>query len=385
MNNVLIPYSRHSISEEDIAAVVEVLRSDWLTTGPTIAEFEQKVAAFVGAQEGVAVSNGTAALHCAMFAAGIGPGDEVIVPPLTFAATANCILYMGGKPVFADIEPDTLLLDPSEAEKKVTDKTKAILAVDYAGQPCDYDALRAITDRHGLLLIADSCHSLGARYKDRKVGSLADLTCFSFHPVKHITTGEGGMVVTNHSEFAERMRRFRNHGITNDHRQRSELCTWYYEMTDLGFNYRITDFQCALGISQLKKQPAWIEKRREIARQYDTFFSSIEGIEPVSVRPDSWHAYHLYPIQLNLPKAKMDRNQLYQSMRSAGIGVNVHYIPVHLHPYYQHHFHTQKGDFPVSEQAYQRLLSIPIFPAMNNANIDSICETIKHVFLTSSE
>ncbi|MCP4566239.1 MAG: aminotransferase class I/II-fold pyridoxal phosphate-dependent enzyme, partial [FCB group bacterium] len=248
----MIPYGRQSIDEEDIQSVVEVLRSDWLTTGPKVDAFEHALADYVGAEYGVAVSSGTAALHCAMYALGIGPGDEVILPPMTFAATANCVVFLGGTPVFADVQPDTLLIDPVAVEKKITKRTRAIIAVDYAGQPCDYDSLRDIANSHGLSLIADGCHALGAVYKGHRVGSLADMTVFSFHPVKHITTGEGGMITTNDPKFAGRMRRFRNHGIDTDFRQREQQGSWYYEMVDLGYNYRITDMQCALGLSQLK-------------------------------------------------------------------------------------------------------------------------------------
>jgi perosamine synthetase len=241
----VMPYGRQVIDETDIEAVVQVLRSDWLTTGPRVEEFEQAVARCVDAPYAVAVSNGTAALHAAMYAIGVGPGDEVIVPAMTFAATANSVVYQGGTPVFADVEPQTLLLDPLQVAAKITPRTKAVVAVDYAGQPCDYTALRDIVEKHGVLLIADACHALGASCEGKPVGSLADLTVFSFHPVKHITTGEGGMVVTAHAELAARMRLFRNHGISSDHRQRHQLGTWYYEMTDLGYNYRLTDLQCA--------------------------------------------------------------------------------------------------------------------------------------------
>ncbi len=222
----------------------------------------------------------------------------MIVPTMTFAATANAVVFQGGRPVFADVLPNTLLIDPSQVEAKITSRTKAIVAVDYAGQPCDYDALRAIADRHHLILIADACHSLGAEYKGRKVGTLADLTVFSFHPVKHITTGEGGMVVTEKPEYAEKMRRFRNHGISTDHRQRTEDGTWFYEMTDLGYNYRLTDFQCALGLSQLRKLPGWIARRREIAREYDLAFAKLRAIKPLDTSSDITHAYHLYVIRL---------------------------------------------------------------------------------------
>lgn len=282
----LLPYGRQSVDEEDIQAVVEVLRSDYLTTGPKVREFEEAFTAYVGAKYAVAVSSGTAALHAAVFAAGIGAGDEVIVPPMTFAATANAVVFQGGKPVFADVDSDTLLLNPAELEKKITPRTKAIIAVDYAGQPCDYDSLRAITDHHRLMLIADACHALGAMYKGRKVGTLADLNIFSFHPVKHITTGEGGMITTDNPKFAEQLRIFRNHGITTDHREREQQGSWFYEMVDLGYNYRLTDFQCALGMSQLGKLAKWVARRQEIAAIYDEALADIPGIQPLGHRPD---------------------------------------------------------------------------------------------------
>ncbi len=364
MTKNFITYSHHSIDADDIQAVVEVLRSDWLTTGPMVERFEQAVCDFVGASHGVAVSSGTAALHCATYAAGISPGDEVILPPMTFVATANAVVFQGGTPIFADVDPDTLLIDPSEVEKRITPRTKAIIAVDYAGQPCDYDALRAIASRYNLVLIADACHSLGGEYKGRKVGSLADLTVFSFHPVKHITTGEGGMVVTDNAEYAQKMRRFRNHGITADHRQRALGGTWYYEMVDLGYNYRLTDFQCALGLSQLKKLPAWISRRREIAREYERVFAETQAVRPLKALEDRKHAYHLYVVRLGNDGIEVDRKAVFQSLREKGIGANVHYIPVHLHPFYQKRFGCRAGSCPVAEKAYLEILSLPIFPTM---------------------
>ena len=238
MSAVFLPYGRQIIDDEDIAAVTDALRSDWLTTGPAVERFERSVCAFTGVGYGVAVNNGTAALHTAMFALGIGPGDEVIVPPMTFAATANCVLYQGGTPVFADVDTDTLLIDPAAVDAAVTPRTRAIIGVDYAGQPCDWDALRSIADRRKLALVADACHALGGEYKGRKAGVLADVTVFSFHPVKHITTGEGGMVTTDDASLAEKMRRFRNHGITTTAAQREKAGGWFYEMADLGRNYR---------------------------------------------------------------------------------------------------------------------------------------------------
>jgi len=280
----VLPYGKQSIDEDDIQAVVQVLRSDWLTTGPMVSEFEGAFAQYVNAREAVAVTNGTAALHAAMFALGIGPGDEVIVPALTFAATANSVVYQGGTPVFADVEYDTLLVDPKSVEARITPRTKAIIAVDYAGQPCDYDALTAIADRYGFALVADACHALGGTYRGRPVGSVADLSTFSLHPVKPITAGEGGVVTTDNRDLADRMRMFRNHGITTDHRQREEQGSWFYEMTDLGYNYRLTDIQCALGMSQLKKLPSWLKRRWEIAAQYDDAFDDSTGVTPLGLR-----------------------------------------------------------------------------------------------------
>jgi perosamine synthetase len=379
MTQRMIPYGRQCLDEEDIQRVVEVLHSDWLTTGPMVEKFEQAVADFVCSKYAVAVSSGTAALHAAMAAVGIGPGDEVIVPTMTFAATANAVVFQGGHPVFVDVLPSTLLINPSELEAKITSKTKALIAVDYAGQPCDYDALRAIADKHRLILIADACHSLGAEYKGRKVGTLADLTVFSFHPVKHITTGEGGMVVTETAEYAEKMRRFRNHGIPTDHRQRAEVGTWFYEMTDLGYNYRLTDFQCALGLSQLQKLPNWIARRREIARKYDLAFATFPGIKPLDTSLDVAHSYHLYVIQLVGDQARGDRAVVFETLRKEGIGVNVHYVPVHLHPFYRERFATHPGMCPVAEAVYEHILSLPIFPSMEDREVREVIETVRRV------
>ncbi len=372
----MIPYSKQKIEEDDIRAVIDVLRSDWLTTGPKVLEFEQAVVDYVGAKYAVAVSSGTAALHAAMYAIGIGPGDEVIVPPMTFAATANCIVYQGGIPIFSDVEHETLLLDPEQIESKITSSTKAIITVDYAGHPCDYDFLRNIADKNNLILVADSCHALGAEYKGQKVGSLADLNIFSFHPVKHITTGEGGMITTDNTDYTNRMRIFRNHGITADHHQRKEKGAWYYEMVDLGYNYRITDFQCALGISQLQKLPNFLARRCEIAARYDKTFASLPGINPLSVRSNVLHAYHLYIVKINFEALRINRTKLFLALREKGIAVNVHYIPVHLHPYYLREFGTKHGQCPFSESEYEKILSLPIFPRMNDEDVDEVIGTL---------
>ncbi len=371
----ILPYGRQSIDEDDIQAVVEILKSDWITTGPAVDAFEKAVAEFVGAKYSTAVSSGTAALHTAMYTVGIKPGDEVIVPAMTFAATANAVVFQRGTPVFCDVNADTLLIAPEFVEAKVSSATKAIVAVDYAGQPCDYDALRKIADRNKLVLIADACHSLGATYKKRKVGTLADLTIFSFHPVKHITTGEGGMVVTDNLQYYRRMTVFRNHGITTDHRQRTEKGSWFYEMTDLGYNYRITDFQCALGMSQLKKLPGWIKRRQEIASRYDRAFKNLAAVKPLVMAPDVSHVYHLYVVKLR----DVERDEVFDSLRAAGIGVNVHYIPVHLHPFYRRRFGTKEGLCPTAETAYKQILSLPMFPAMTDEDVDRVSSAVREM------
>lgn len=371
----MIPYGRQTIDDDDISAVIEVLRSDWLTTGPFIERFENAFAEYVGARYAVAVNSGTAALHCAMYALGIGPGDEVIVPPITFAATANCVVYQQGIPIFSDVEPDTLLLDPDQIESKITHRTRAIIAVDYAGHPCDYDRLRNICDTHGITLIADGCHALGARYKQKNVGSLADMTVFSFHPVKHITTGEGGMIATNNLRYAQKIKNFRNHGIRQDHHQRKIAGSWWYEIDDLGFNYRITDIQCALGISQLKKAPKFVSLRRKIAAKYDEAFSGSSLIQPLTVRENVYHAYHLYVIRIESEQIGKDRDWFFQQLVKKGISPNVHYIPVHLHPYYREKFGYEIGLCPVAEKAYHSIISLPIFPTLKDNAIQYIIES----------
>ncbi|HLA44465.1 MAG TPA: aminotransferase class I/II-fold pyridoxal phosphate-dependent enzyme, partial [Aggregatilineales bacterium] len=299
VRNVLLPYGRQQIDEEDIAAVIEALQSDWLTTGPGVQEFEQAFAQFIGVDHAVAVSSGTAALHAAVYAIDLQPGDEVILTPMTFVATANCVVYQGGVPCFADVEPDTLLIDPDSVKAQITNRTRAIIAVDYAGQPCAWDELCAIADEHGLYLIDDACHAVGATYKNRNVGTLADLNTFSLHPVKHFTTGEGGIITTQDAELASRMRIFRNHGITSDHHQRARSGSFHYDMIDLGYNYRITDFQCALGISQLKKLPGFIQQRQQLAAMYDHAFASLDYVRPLALRPEATHSYHLYVVQFD--------------------------------------------------------------------------------------
>lgn len=368
----MIPYGKQCIDDADIQEVINVLKSDFITTGPKVDDFEKAVAEFTGAAYAVAVSNGTAALHAAVIAAGIQPGDEVIVTPISFVASANCIVYAGATPVFADVIEDSLLIDPEDVKRKITDKTKAIIAVDFAGQPCDYDTLQAIAAEHKLTLIADGAHSIGAEYHGRKAGTLADLTTFSFHPVKHITTGEGGMILTDNADFYQKMKYFRNHGITTDYRQRQEKGAWFYEMKSLGYNYRITDIQCALGISQLKKLPAWINKRQQIAKTYDKAFEQTDKIVPLKTAETSLNAYHLYVIKL----VGIDREAAFNQLREKGIGVNVHYIPIHYQPFYRETFNTADGMCPVAEKCYQSILSLPLHPGLTDNEINYIIENV---------
>ena len=374
-----LPYGRQSITEDDIQAVVEVLRSDWLTTGPRVSEFEEAFAARVGAAHAVSFTSGTAALHAAAFAAGLKPGDEAITSPLTFAATANCVLYQGARPVFADVCADTLNLDPEQISRKVSSKTRAILPVDYAGHPADLDAIVEIARRRGLIVIEDACHALGAELRNRRLGSIADMTVFSFHPVKHITTGEGGMVATNSPQFAETLRRFRNHGISSDARQRQSEGQWHYEMVLLGFNYRLPDFACALGLQQLARLDANLTRRREIAGRYAAAFREIAGIIPPAVKPGANPAWHLYPIRLDLEQLTADRGQIFRALRGENIGVNVHYIPVHLHPYYREQFGYKGREYPVAEHAYERLISLPMFHGMSDEDVADVIHAIAKV------
>jgi perosamine synthetase len=383
----LLPYGRQTIEDDDIEAVVGVMRGAWLTTGPKVNEFESAFAAAVGARDAVAFSSGTAALHGAAFAAGLGEGDEAITTPLTFCATANCVLYQGARPVFADVEPETLTIDPDEIRRRITPRTRAIFPVDYAGHPAHLAAIREIAERHKLLVIEDACHALGAEDHGRKVGSLSDMTVFSFHPVKHITTGEGGMVSTNDVALAERLRRFRNHGIDTVSSTREARGDWRYEMQALGFNYRLTDIACALGLSQLAKLDRFVARRRAIAARYHEAFRGLAGLVLPAVRPDAAPSWHLYPVRVEPQVLRVDRGEVFRALRAENIGVNVHYIPVHLHPYYRDRFGDQTGAYPVSEEAYARLLSLPMFPGMSDTDVEDVVKGVIKVvsYLTDTK
>lgn len=375
----LLPYGHQIIDDDDIAAVVSVLKSDWITTGPKVGEFEEAFASHVGAKYAVSFTSGTAALHAAAYAAGLRSGDEAITTPMTFCATANCILYQRATPVFADVSPDTLNINPEEIEARITGRTKALIPVDFAGHPADLSSIGEIAEDRGLMVIEDGCHALGAKYKGQSVGSISDLTVFSFHPVKHLTTGEGGMVVTDSHDMASKLRTFRNHGIESDFRQRSLQGSWFYEMVDLGYNYRLTDIQCSLGLSQLGKQKNWLARRQAIAGIYDSAFRKNPYVKPLGLRPDVSHAYHLYVVRLNLPGLRAGRDEIFSALRAEGIGVNVHYIPVHLHPFYRQNLATGTGMYPVAEEAYDQILSLPMFPGMSDSDANDVVDAMNKV------
>ena len=371
-----LPYGHQSIDDSDIKAVVEILRGDWLTMGPAVERFERSVADYVGASHAVSFSSGTSALHGAMAAAGVGCGDAVIVPPITFAATSNSVIYCGGTPIFADISLDTLCLDPAEARAVCRDSAapiRAIAPVSFAGYPADMDAFRALADDTGAVLIEDACHALGAERGSCRVGQEADMTVFSFHPVKHITTAEGGMVVTNSDEFAKRMRLFRSHGITKDERDfvRPYEGPWDNDMLELGYNYRLSDIASALGESQMKRLDHFVARRREIAALY---MKELDGLGGVVLPPDHpGHSWHLFPIQVSAER----RREVFASFRSAGIGVQVHYVPVHLHTYYRERFSHHEGEFPLSEEFSSREISLPIFPDMTEDDVRRVARILR--------
>ena len=379
IRNTFLPYGRQWIDDDDIEAVVNVLKGDYLTTGPSVSIFEQALAKYVGAKYAVSFSNGTAALHGACFAAGITEGEEVITTPLTFAASANCILYQGGKPIFADIDEKTYNINPTEIEKKITDKTKAIIPVHFTGQPVPLDELSEIAKKHNLIIIEDAAHALGATYKQKKIGSISDMTMFSFHPVKHITSGEGGIITTNNKEYYDKLLQFRSHGITRDKSKMNENHgPWYYEMQFLGYNYRMTDIQAALGASQLKKIDKFLDLRRKYVAMYNEAFKKISEISIPHQDENGLSSWHLYIIRLQLEKLTVNRKEVYEALLHENIGVNVHYIPVHLLPYYQE-LGYQRGDCPNAEKLYEEIITLPLFPAMTENDVLDVIKAVTTV------
>ena len=412
----LIPYGQQWITEEDIQEVVEVLRTDWITQGAQIEAFEEAVADYCGARYAVAVSSGTAALHLACLAAGLGPGDEAITSPLTFVATANAVVYCRAKPVFVDIDAQTYNLDSKNLQSAICNlkSVRAVLPVHFAGQPCNLGAIQRIARKYNLTVIEDASHALGAEYKSEnewlKVGCCkhSDMAVLSFHPVKHITTGEGGMVLTNRKDLGEKLRMLRHHGITKasdkfinkemafsqnhepratnhergtkyEERRTKTLNPWYYELQELGFNYRITDFQCALGLSQLKRIDEFVQRRRKIAQRYNEAFKEVEEIITPYEAEDVRSAYHIYVIQLKTELLKGGKGEIFASLRAENLGVNVHYIPVHLQPFYRQRYGYKPGDYPKAEQYYERALTLPLFPKMSDAEVETVIRAVLKV------
>ncbi len=376
----MLPYGQQWLTEEDIEAVVHVLKGDFITQGPSIQEFEQKVAEYVGTAYAVAFTNGTAALHAACFAADIGPGSEVITTPLTFLASSNCVLYQGAQPVFADIDPHTYNIDPEDIRRKITGDTRAVIAVDFTGQPVEVDKILSITQEHNLVLIEDAAHSLGAEYDGRKIGAWADMTMFSFHPVKHVTSGEGGIIVTDSEIYYKKLLQFRNHGMTRDPEElESNDGPWYYEMQSLGYNYRMTDLQAALGSSQMNRLDQFVERRNEIVSIYNKQLAQLpELILPYQL-PKAKSSWHLYVIRWPLEKFSLSRKQIFEALREMNIGVNVHYIPVYLQPYYQQ-LGYEKGLCPIAEQYYENCITLPLFPKMSDHDVYDVCEAVTRVY-----
>lgn len=380
IRNEMLAYGMHWVDEQDIESVNRVLRGNNLIQGPVTAEFERLVAEKSGARYAVAFSSGTAALHGASYAAGIEPGDEAITTPITFVASSNCVLYQGGTPVFADIREDTYNIDPDEIERKITPRTKAIIPVDYTGQPVEMDRIRALADRHGLVIIQDAAHSLGATYDGAKVGSMADMTMFSFHPVKHVTSVEGGVIVTDNEIFFKKLQLFRSHGISRGPDFVNEYeGPWYYEMQDLGYHYRMTDVHAALGISQIAKLDTFIRRRRDIVSLYNEAFEGLPGLVLPYQHNKADSSWHIYMLRWKREEFKVDRRMIFEALRAENIGVNVHYIPVYLMPYYKK-LGFSAGLCPKAELYYAEAITIPLFPRMTDDDARDVINAVKKVY-----
>lgn len=382
-----IYYGGQWITDEDIAAVSEVLRSPFITCGPKVTELEQELCKLTGAKHCIVVNSGTSALHCATIAAGLGAGDEMITTPMTFAASANCALYVGAKPVFADINPDTYNIDPESIRAKITEKTKAVVAVDFTGQAVDVDQIRAVLTEaekrygHKIILIEDAAHSIGTKYKGKAVGSLADMTCFSFHPVKTVTGGEGGAVTTNDPELYKKLVLAHTHGITHSETDMEvkDEGPWYYEMISLGYNYRLTDFQAALISSQLKKIDKFIARRKEIVTRYNEAFSPMPELIVQKEIPESDTCRHLYIIRLNLDKLTCTRREFFEAMAAENVQPQVHYVPVYWFPYYREKLGYEKGLCPNAEEVYKGIMSIPLYPKMTDQDVEDVIHAVRKV------
>lgn len=378
-----IPFHRPYLGEEEKAGVLDSLDSGWLTSGPKVKRFEKEFAQYVGSRHAVAVNSCTAALHLALEAVGLREGDEVITSPMTFAATAEVVRYFGAKPVFADIEPYTMNMDVTKLEKAVKaggSRVKAIVPVHYAGLPCDMDPIMQIAQKYNIKVIEDSAHALPAKYKGRSIGTISDITCFSFYATKNITTGEGGMAVTDNSEWAERMRIMSLHGISRDAWKRyTAEGTWYYEIVEPGYKYNMTDIAAALGLAQLKKADFFWQRRKEIAATYNDALEDSEVITRPAERDNSEHSWHLYVIKINLENLDIDRDRFIEELKGRGIGTSVHFIPLHIHPYYRDTYGYKPEDYPIAYETYKRLISLPIYPKMTSEDVEKVIEHVTDV------
>lgn len=376
-----IGYGHQYIDEEDVRAVADVLTSSFITTGPKVDELERELEKYTGAQYAAVVSSGTAALHCACIAIGLEPGDEIITTPFTFAASANCALFCGARPVFADIDPDTYNIDPEKIREKISDKTKAVIAVDFAGQSVKSNEIRSVCDEYGLVYIEDAAHSIATEYKGQRVGNVADITCFSFHPVKTITGGEGGAVLTNNENYYKKALLARSHGMVHlpdEMEDKNPEGSWYYEMIALGYNYRMTDFQAALVLSQMKKLSWFRSRRQQIVRYYDNEFAGMEEIIPQKEIPESDSCRHLYTIRLNPEKLRCSRREFFDALAAENILCQIHYIPVYWFPYYQK-MGYERGQCPNAEYVYKNIMSIPLYPALKDQDIKDVVHAVKKV------
>jgi len=374
-----LPFHLPDIGDEEILSVNETLRSGWLTTGPKVKQFEKDFARYTGSRNAVAVNSGTAALHLAMDAIGIKEGDQVIVPTMTFTATAEVVLYFKARPVLVDCEPDTLNIDPDQIERKITSKTRAIIPVHFAGHPCEMDRIMEIARRNNLKVVEDAAHALPARYRNMMVGTIGDITCFSFYATKTIATGEGGMATTDNPDWSKRMRVMSLHGISSDAWKRySAEGSWYYEVISPGYKYNLTDVAAAIGIEQLKKCDRFWDARRRIAESYDKAFSDLPEIRTPVSRCYIEHPRHLYVIQLELERLTITRSQFIELLKEQGIGTSVHFIPLHIHPYYRDALGHKPADFPMASAAYERIVSLPIYPKMTETDVSQVIETVKN-------
>jgi dTDP-4-amino-4,6-dideoxygalactose transaminase len=380
VRETFLPFNQPDIGPAEIAEVVDTLRSGWITTGAKTKEFERRFAEYVGARHAIAVNSCTGGMHVALAAAGVGPGDEVIVPTMTFCATANVVVHLGATPIIVDVEPDTFNINSQGLEATVTPRTKAVIPVHLYGHPCDMDRIKEIAKIHRLLVVEDAAHAVGAEWRGRRVGTLSPATAFSFYATKNLTTAEGGMITTDDDEYAEQMRIWTLHGISRDAWKRySAEGSWYYEVSVPGFKYNLTDLQAALGLHQLARLEAMTLRRTELAARYQAGLRDLPEIELLAIRPGIRHAWHLYVIGLRLERLKINRAEFIEHLKAEGIGTSVHFIPLHRQPYYRDRFGFQPSDFPVADAAYERLISLPLYTRMTEQDVDDVVEAVRRV------